>query len=232
MGKELVTKFNFSLEVVETKALVDEWKGVALTWWSVDGKLCSKLWKAHQTLIDSKVGHKDSKVGVPTVKDFYEAIGMKRSTFYNFINRTKELVEAGADIENMSGNMKAIADMTGKTELEIELEDKVANQEKELASREKAADEYKEGVKAEHKKVLDANKTIRELKKEAKEQAEPDPELMKKIEELGERQEKLEKSTDWYTTASSFKAEMTVLLDSMTKVEMLGKKILSSKKPK
>lgn len=93
---------------------MDEWKGVALTWWSVDGKLCSKLFKAHQALReDSKVGVQDSKVGVPTVKSFYEAIGMKMQTFYNFINRTKKLVEAGADIENMSESMTRPPSGTG-----------------------------------------------------------------------------------------------------------------------
>lgn len=233
MEKELVTRFNFDLEVVETKALVGEWKGVALTWWSVDGKLCAKLFKAHGALMeDSKVGHKDSKVGVPTVKDFYEAIGMKRSTFYNFINRTKKLVEAGADIENMDGNIKAIADMTGKTEREIELEELVAKQEKLITIREKTMKEYKAGVEEEHNKVIVAKSTIRELKQQAKEQAELSPELLEKIEELEKRREKLENDTDWYSTAASFKTEMTLLFDHLNTVGMLGKKILKSKKPR
>jgi len=240
MGKELATRYNFDLEVVETKALVDEWKGVALTWWSVDGKLLSKLFKAYEALgggkgpgaYRSKVQKQTSKVQSWTLKDFYEGIGMKKQTFYNFINRTKGLIEAGADIENMSGSMKAIADMTGKTEREIELEELVAKQTGEIANRESARDQYKADAKKEQAKVAAGKVTIQELKAKAEAQTEPNPELLKKITELEKRQTKLEKDIDWYTSAADFKAKMTGLLDQMGMVETLGKRLISTKKPK
>ena len=242
MGKEIVTRFNYDLEVVETKALMDEWKGVALTWWSVDGKLCSKLFKAYEALgggegpgkYQSKVQGSTSKSKVQnyTLKDFYEGIGMKKKTFFNFINRTKTLIEAGADIENMSGSMKAIADMTGKTEKEIELEELVAEQKVGLEGRERALIEYKKDMKKEQKKVTDAYVIIADLKEKAEAQTEPDPTLLKEIEELEKRQTALAKEVDWYNTASSFKQEMIALLDHLHMVEHIGKKIVSSKKPK
>ena len=233
MGKELATRFNFDLEVVETKALVDEWKGVALTWWSVDAKLCSKLFRAHEALgVDPKGGRPKKAVQNWTVSDFITGIGMKRQTFYNFINRTKKLVEAGADIENMSGSMKAIADMTGKTEKEIELEELVAKQAGEIANRESARDQYKADVKSEQVKVAAGKATIQELKAKAKAQTEPNPELLKKITELEGRQTKLEKDIDWYISAADFKSKMNVLLDQMGMVETLGKRLISTKKPK
>ena len=240
MGKEIVTKFNYDLEVVETKALMDEWKGVALTWWSVDGKLCSKLFKAYEALgggegpgaYRSKVQSGTSKVQSCTLKDFYEAIGMKKRTFYNFINRTKSLIEAGADIENMSGSMKAIADVTGKTQREVELEELVAKQKEEIEGREKAMTEFKEDMEEQIQKVEDAEVIIADLKEKAEAQTEPDPALLKEIKALEKRQATLAEEIEWYNTAVSFKKEMTVLLDHLNKVGHLGKKIISTKKSK
>ncbi len=65
----------------EAKALVEQWKGVALTWRSVDGKLCSKLFKAYEALgggkgpgaYRSKVQNRTSKVQNRTLLDFSAA---------------------------------------------------------------------------------------------------------------------------------------------------------------
>lgn len=240
MGKEIVTKFNYDLEVVETKALMDEWKGVALTWWSVDGKLCSKLFKAYEALgggkgpgaYRSKVSSDTSKVSSETLKDFYEAIGMKKATYYRFIDRTKKLIEAGADIENMSESMKAIADVTGKTANEIELEELVTELKVGIEGREKALSEYKEDIKKEQEKVKAAHTTIADLKEKAKAQTEPDPTLLEEIEKLEKRQATLAEEVDWLSTSSAFKREMTVFLDQMRMVGSLGEKIVSSEKSK
>ena len=240
MGKEIVTKFNYDLEVVETKALMDEWKGVALTWWSVDVELCSKLFKAYEALgggegpgkYQSKVQSGTTKVQNRTLKDFYEAIGMKKTTFYSFINRTKSLIEAGADIENMSGSMKAIADLTGKTANEIELEELVTKLKVGIKGREKALSEYKGDIKKEQEKVKAAHTTIADLKEKAKAQTEPDPALLEEIEKLEKRQATLAEEVDWLSTSSAFKREMTVFLDQMRMVGSLGEKIVSSEKSK
>jgi len=178
-----------------------------------------------------RAGQKTVRVG-HTITEFIKSVGMARSTFYDFIKRMNEMMDSGINLLELPADMKLVEAAAPKSQAEVELEEKIAEQGKELTSREKAAEEYKEGVKEEHAKVLAANKTIKTLKEKAEKQAEPDPELLKKIGELEKRQAKLEKEVDWYDTAVSFKTEMTVLLDHLNIVNTLGKKVLSAKKPK
>ncbi len=245
MGKTVAKKetavqaFDFELEVVETKALYDRWKGIALTWRSATVDLGRKLWRVHQELggegpgkYQSKVPTGTIKVPTGTLKDFYEAVGMPKRTFYNFIKRIKDSIEEGVDIMALPGDMKLIEAATKKSQREVELEELVAEQKVGIESRERTLVEFEKDIKKEQKEVEDAYDIIADLKKKAKAQTKPDPTLLKEIEELEKRQVALAKEVDWYNTASSFKQEMTVLLDHLHMVERVGKKIVSSKKPK
>jgi len=235
-----VSAWDYEIEVVKTRAAWERWKGITLTWRSATVELGRRIWVAHKALdADSKGGRpKTVRAGQKTVRaghtvtEFITGVGMARSTFYDFIKRMDEMMDAGINLLELPADMKLVEAAAPKSQAEVELEEKIAKQEKLIAIREKTMKEYKAGVEEEHEKVIEAKKTIRELKKQAKEQDEPSPELLNKIEELEKRQEKLEKDTDWYSTAASFKTEMTVLLDHMSTVETLGKKVLRSKKPR
>lgn len=237
MGKEVATvNFDFDVEVVETKALVDEWKGAALTWWSVDGKLCSKLFKAYEALgggegpgkYQSKVQGTTSKSKVQscTLKDFYEGIGMKKRTFYNFINRTKQLLEAGADLENMSGNVKIIADMTGKTEKEIELEEKLVKLEDEITGRDEAIDEYEKAFKEWEENATDLENQIATLK--AKLEGGENPELIARIEKLEKKEALLAQKINWTGTAATFKKRLQSFRKKTSEISELAETLFES----
>ncbi len=99
------TDWDYEIEVVETRALWERYRGVALTYRSASVDFGRKLWLAHQALGGSNepgrkknvplaqknvpVAHKNAQVG--TITDFIDSVGIPRRTFYNFIKRYYEI---------------------------------------------------------------------------------------------------------------------------------------------
>jgi len=234
-----VSAWDYEIEVVKTRAAWERWKGITLTWRSATVELGRRIWVAHKALdADSKGGRpKTVRAGQKTVRaghtvtEFITGVGMARSTFYDFIKRMDEMMDAGINLLELPADMKLVEAAAPKSQAEVELEEKIAKQETAIKNRDRTLTEFKEDLNKEHNKLETSRKTIRELKKEANKQSEPDPELLKRIENLQKQEENLTDQVDWYSTAAAFKTELQALLNTFDRVSSLGKRVLQTKKP-
>jgi len=238
MGKTVAKKetavqaFDFELEVVETKALYDRWKGVALTWRSATVDLGRRLWRTHQELggDDGKKGPKvrarTSKVRVRTIKDFYEAVGMPKRTFYDFIERIRKSIEEGVDIMALPGDMKLIEAATKKSQHEVELEEKLSKMEEEIAGRDEAIIEYEKAFKELEENATDFEDQIATLK--AKLEGGENPELIARIEKLEKKEALLAQKINWTGTATTFKKRLQSFCKKTSEISELAETLFES----
>jgi len=197
-----------------------------------------KLWLAHRALGGTHVKgrkklslDKNNLSGDKKIGDFVEAVGIPSKTFYRFIERIDTMIEEGVDVMSLPSDMKLVEAAAPKSQAVVELEEKIAKQETAIKNRDRTLTEFKEDLNKEHNKLETSRKTIRELKKEANKQSEPDPELLKRIENLQKQEENLTDQVDWYSTAAAFKTELQALLNTFDTVSSLGKRVLQTKKP-
>ena len=239
MNKVLVKNaavWDYEIEVVETRALWERYKGVALTYRSASVDFGRKLWLAHQAMGGSnKPGRKKNvpavQKNVPprTITDFIDSIGMPRQTFYDFITRIRESIESGVDLLALPEDMKLVEAAAPKSQQEVELEEKIANQEEEIDGRDEAIQDLKEDIAAEKDHVENALAEIEKLKAESEKGGKPDPALRRRIAELEKREKELAEEVDWLSSAVSFKNELRALISAAEEMTMLGKRVLRPK---
>jgi len=242
---EIQTKngWDYEIEVIETRALWERYRGVALTYRSASVDFGRKLWLAHQALGGSnKPGRKKNvplvqknvplvqkNAPVGTITDFIDSVGIPRQTFYNFIKRIKESIESGVDLLALPEDMKLIEMAAPKSLQEVELEEKIALQEEEIEGRNEAIELLKKDIVKEKDRVRDAKMETKKLKAESEKEGKPDPALQKRIAELEKQEKKLSEEVDWLDTAASFKNELRAFISAAEEATMLGKRVLRPK---
>ncbi len=233
MSKLLVknaTDWDYEMEVIETRALWERWKGIALTWRSATVDLGRKLWLSYQALDrEGKRGRPKENRATRSITEFAEAIGMPRRTYTEFIKRMKEMLESGIDLEALPSDMKLVEAAAPKSQQEVELEEKITRQEEGIKGRDEAIQFLKGDIVKEKDRVLVAKIEIKKLKAESEKGGKPDPALQKRIAELEKQEKKLSEDVEWLSTAVAFKNELRALINAAEEMTMLGKRVLRPK---